>query len=414
MAKKSMDDLLKRRMSAAQQASELEVGNEAYETMFQAKADAAVPRFCELPINSLCPFRTADIGFHPYPPEKLRAFSQQLAEQGIYERIIVRPVPNSEQYEILAGHNRTRAWRLTGHQTIPAEVVEADDARAISIAVATNLLRRQDLTIIERGKAYKAMLDAQKCQGTRTDIRTSGENRQKFLTREIVADFFGVTEYEIRKAIKLAALIPPLADILENSPRKLPIACAELIADYDADSQRAFVEMCTIEGYTLNKATMKKIVHICPPPSAECKSLYEAWRQARADEELRRAAPPKKITFDRRKFAPYLDKVGNDKEIESLRSWWSSSWYGKNAAGAVMPIRSILPVSHRSKIRTIPVRRLSRRMNRKYAVQEPRIWRVLLTGNPQQHAKNRRICCPRIVKIALQELQNPRSQNRRN
>ena len=86
--------------------------------MFQAKADAAVPRFCELPINSLCPFRTADIGFHPYPPEKLRAFSQQLAEQGIYERIIVRPVPNSEQYEILAGHNRTRAWRLTGHQTI--------------------------------------------------------------------------------------------------------------------------------------------------------------------------------------------------------------------------------------------------------------------------------------------------------
>ncbi len=414
MAKKSMDDLLKRRMSAAQQASELEVGNEAYETMFQAKADAAVPRFCELPINSLCPFRTADIGFHPYPPEKLRAFSQQLSEQGIYERIIVRPVPNSEQYEILAGHNRSEAWRLTGHSTIPAEVVEADDARAISIAVATNLLRRQDLTIIERGKAYKAMLDAQKCQGTRTDIRTSGENRQKFLTREIVADFFGVTEYEIRKAIKLAALIPPLADILENSPRKLPIACAELIADYDADSQRAFVEMCTIEGYTLNKATMKKIVHICPPPSAECKSLYEAWRQARADEELRRAAPPKKITFDRRKFAPYLDKVGNDKEIESLRSWWSSSWYGKNAAGAVMPIRSILPVSHRSKIRTIPVRRLSRRMNRKYAVQEPRIWRVLLTGNPQQHAKNRRICCPRIVKIALQELQNPRSQNSRN
>ena len=95
MAKKSMDDLLKRRMSAAQQASELEVGNEAYETMFQAKSDAAAPRFCELPIKSLCPFRTADIGFHPYPPEKLRAFSQQLAEQGIYERIIVRPIPNS-------------------------------------------------------------------------------------------------------------------------------------------------------------------------------------------------------------------------------------------------------------------------------------------------------------------------------
>lgn len=319
MAKKSMDDLLKRRMSAAQQASELEVGNEAYETMFQAKADAAAPRFCELPINSLCPFRTADIGFHPYPPEKLRAFSQQLAEQGIYERIIVRPVPNSEQYEILAGHNRTEAWRLTGQSTIPAEVVEADDARAISIAVATNLLRRQDLTIIERGKAYRALLIESNRNGQRNvAYPTFGENRQRYNARKIVADFFGVTEYEIRKAIKLAALIPPLADILENSPRKLPIACAELIADYGADSQRAFVEMCTIEGYTLNKAAMQKIVHICPPPSAECQALYEAWRQARADEEMRRAAPPKKIAFDRRKFAPYLDKLNGDEDLEEL------------------------------------------------------------------------------------------------
>mgnify|MGYP002988289423 CR=1 FL=1 len=255
---------------------------------------------------------------HEKKPGKWKRACEQLAEQGIYERIIVRPVPNSEQYEILAGHNRTEAWRLTGHSTIPAEVVEADDARAISIAVATNLLRRQDLTIIERGKAYKAMLDAQKCQGTRTDIGTSGENRQKFLTREIVADFFGVTEYEIRKAIKLAGLIPPLADILENSPRKLPIACAERIADYDADSQRAFVEMCTIEGYTLNKAAMQSIVHTCPPPSAKHQNLFAAWRQARARETQRCAAQPKKISFDRRKFAPYLERMGSDKEIEEL------------------------------------------------------------------------------------------------
>ena len=325
MVKKSMDDLLKRRMSAAQQASELEVGNEAYETMFQAKADAAAPRFCELPIKSLCPFRTADIGFRPYPPEKLRAFSQQLAEQGIYERIIVRPIPNSEQYEILAGHNRTEAWRLTGHSTIPAEVVEADDARAISIAVATNLLRRQDLTIIERGKAYRALLDENNRHGQRnatpsstTFGETFGENRQRYNARKIVADFFGVTEYEIRKAIKLAALIPPLADILENSPRKLPIACAELIADYEADSQRAFVEMCTIEGYVLNKSTIQKIAHTCPPPSAEHQDIYAAWRQARADEEMRRAAPPKKIAFDRRKFAPYLDKLNGDEDLEEL------------------------------------------------------------------------------------------------
>ena len=332
-----MNDLLKKRMSATQQAAEIVVGDEAYETLFRGAPAPEASRFCELPMDKLRPFFTADIGFHPYPPEKLKAFSQQLAEQGIYERVIVRPIPDSNDYEILAGHNRTRAWQMTGHDMIPAEVVSADDARAVSIAVATNLLRRQDLTIIERGKAYRALLrennrhgqwDANQAETTFGDSRqkldgdsngeTFGENRQRYNARKIVADFFGVTEYEIRKAIKLAALIPPLADILENSPRKLPIACAELIADYEADSQRAFVEMCTIEGYVLNKSTIQKIAHTCPPPSAEHQDIYAAWRQARADEEMRRAAPPKKIAFDRRKFAPYLDKLTGDEDLEEL------------------------------------------------------------------------------------------------
>ena len=353
MAKRDMNDLLKRRMSATQQAAEIAVGDEAYETLFQGKPMLAASKFCDLPLKRLCPFFTADIGFHPYPPEKLKAFSQQLAEQGIYERIIVRPIPESEDYEILAGHNRTAAWRLTGHATIPAEVVDANDARAVSIAVATNLLRRQDLTIIERGKAYRALLDENNRHGQRdanqkettfgenrqklggaVDDLTSGENRQKlgaaddevtfgenrqrYNARKLVADFFGVTEYEIRKAIKLAGLIGPLAEILESTPRKLSIACAEMIADYDAATQQAFVEICSVEDYTLNKAAMQRIVHACPPPSASHQDIFAAWRQARARETQRRAAPPKKISFDRRKFAPYLERLGSDKEIEEL------------------------------------------------------------------------------------------------
>lgn len=337
MPKRDMNDLLKKRMSATQQAAEIVVGDEAYETLFRGAPAPETSRFCDLPIERLRPFFTADIGFRPYPPEKLKAFSQQLAEQGIYERVIVRPISGSNDYEILAGHNRTKAWQMSGHDMIPAEVVSADDARAVSIAVATNLLRRQDLTIIERGKAYRALLrennrhgqwDANQAETTFGDSRqklqegdtdsTFGENRQRYNARKLVADFFGVTEYEIRKAIKLAGLIGPLADILEDTPRKLPIACAELIADYDISTQQAFVEMCSIEDYTLNKAAMQSIVHTCPTPSAKHQDLFAAWRQARARETQRRAAPPKKISFDRRKFAPYLERLGSDKEIEEL------------------------------------------------------------------------------------------------
>lgn len=318
MAKSNnMKDLLKQRMSAAQQISEMEIGNRAYESLIDP-LPAAASTIRELPVDKLRPFFTTDIGFHPYSPEKLRAFAQQLLEQGLLERIIVRSIPGSDEYEILAGHNRTVAWRMAGHDTIPAEVVVANDARAIIIATATNLLRRQELTIIERGKAYKAMLEAKRRQGERTDLGTSGENRQKFLTREIVADFFGVTEYEIRKAVKLAGLIPPLADVLENNPRHLSLNCADMIADYDEASQEAFVEMCRIEGYRLNKATLNHITQKCPPPTADKQVIYAAWREARTAADKKRSAPSKKITFDRRKFAPYLEQIGSEAELEEM------------------------------------------------------------------------------------------------
>lgn len=193
---------------------------------------------------------TADIGFKPYSATKLAVFAEQLQVEGLLVRVIVRPSPLCQHYEILAGHNRVKAARLAGWATIPAEVVEADDERAIVIATSTNLIQRQGLTIIERGKTYKALLDAKNRNGQRNAaLETFGDNRQSYNARKLVAEFFGVTEYEIRKAVKL---------------------------------------------------------------------VFAAWREARDAAEKRLTAPPRKISFDRKQFAPYLDQFSNDREIEKL------------------------------------------------------------------------------------------------
>ena len=123
-------------MSATQQAAEIAVGDEAYETLFQGKPVLAASKILRFAARKALSFLYGGYWLSPISAGETKAFSQQLAEQGIYERIIVRPIPESEDYEILAGHNRTAAWRLTGHATIPAEVVDANDARAVSIAVA--------------------------------------------------------------------------------------------------------------------------------------------------------------------------------------------------------------------------------------------------------------------------------------
>ena len=335
MAKNKMNDLVKRRVAATQQASELQASDEAYEKLFQEPAPPSQASIRDLPLDKLHPFFTADIGFKPYSQAKLQAFAEQLSEEGLMVRIIVRPMVAGE-YEILAGHNRANAAKLAGWSTIPAEVVEADDARAIVIATSTNLIQRQGLSIIERGKAYSALLGAKNRQGYRTDMAgqtsgdsrqklgnkqhesTSGENRQKYSARALVAEFFGVTEYEIRKAIKLTQLIPELSDILENSPKQLNLACADLIADYDAASQQAFIEICSIDGYQINKAAVQHIVRRCPPPTAQRQDVFEAWRETREAMYKRLATPPKKISFNRKQFAPYLEKLGSDKELEKL------------------------------------------------------------------------------------------------
>ena len=314
-----MNEMLRKRMSATQQASEQQTGDAAYEQIFQMPVPQTETQFRDVPICKLRPFFTADIGFHPYPHTKLEAFAEELKENGLYERILVRPIAGTDEFEILAGHNRTAAAKLAGWTDIPATVMTVNDQRAISIAIATNLLRRQDLTIIERGKAYKALLDARnRCGQRNAAVETFGDNRQRYNARKIVAEFFGVTEYEIRKAVKLAQLIPPLAEIVENEPKKLNLACADLITDYDATTQAAFIEMCQIEDYALNRQTMVSIQAQCPPPSADQQAIYVAWREARAKEAQRAAAPLKKLSFDRKRFAPYLSKFKSDKEIEDL------------------------------------------------------------------------------------------------
>lgn len=238
MAKRNMNDLLKKRMSAAQQASGLQASEEAYQKIFREIPPACPATVCDLPLDKLVPFYTADIGFKPYPPSKLKALAEQISEEGLMVRIIVRPMVTGT-YEILAGHNRIHAAKLAGWTEIPAEVVDADDDRAIVIATSTNLIQRQELSIIERGKAYRALLDAKNRNGQRNAAleeqsfgdshqssantggrSTFGEKRQRYNARQLVAEFFGVTEYEIRKAIKLSQLIPELVIILEDRPKR--------------------------------------------------------------------------------------------------------------------------------------------------------------------------------------------------
>lgn len=289
--------------------------DQAYELLFGGKMSPPTgKKNARLPIEHLHPFHTANIGFKPYSEENLRALADDIAANGLIEAIKVRPIDNG--YEILSGHNRVAACKLLGWTEIPADIEPVSDDRAIVIATVTNLQRRQGLLPSERGWAYRALLNAQKRQGKRNDLinHTCGQNNHRLKTRDAVAAFFGVDVNQLRRMIRLTYLIWSLLDAVDE--RRLNLMCGVAISYYDEETQKLFLARLKTDDWQLTTATMQRIKKACPPPHVAATDLGKAWNLI--DAERLQRSKPKTISFDRKKFEPYLSKINNVQDLETM------------------------------------------------------------------------------------------------
>lgn len=319
MSKPNIASTLRQRAEAVTQVESVDAPksaeDQAYEVLFGGKLPPTQrKRTANLPIAQLCAFRTANIGFKPYSEENLRALADDIAANGLLEAIKVRPF--GDRYEILSGHNRVAACKLLGWTEILADIEPVDDDRAIVIATVTNLQRRQGLLPSERGWAYRALLDAQKRQGKRNDLinHTCGQNDHMLKTRDTVAAFFGVDVNQLRRMIRLTYLIGSLLEAVDD--RRLNLMCGVAISYYDEETQNLFLERLQTDHWQLPVAAMQRIKKACPPPHVAAGDLGKACNRIEA-ERLERSKP-RKISFNRKKFEPYLSKISSDRELEAL------------------------------------------------------------------------------------------------
>ncbi len=89
--------------------------------------------------------------------EDLSELMQSIRELGVIEPLVVRPLPENEQYEILAGDRRWRAAQQAGVKQVPVVVYDVDDRTAAAIALVENL-QRKDLNAIEEARALERLL----------------------------------------------------------------------------------------------------------------------------------------------------------------------------------------------------------------------------------------------------------------
>lgn len=149
--------------------------------------------------------------FHPIEGEKWEEFVGSIKAHGILTPLIIRKLQESEgtrEYEILAGHNRTRGAIEAGLSKVPCIIVKVDDVEA-SVIVATTNAQRENTTELEWAWAYRVTYEAlKKPTGRRKENGTQSGNHLKDSkkTIEIVAEKYGVGKNTIARKIRLTYL----------------------------------------------------------------------------------------------------------------------------------------------------------------------------------------------------------------
>ena len=108
----------------------------------------------KLPIYKVEP--NPDQPRHDFDEEELQALADSIEEHGIIQPLTVREL-NSGYYQIIAGERRWRAARLAKLQEVPVVIIEADDKKAMELALIENL-QRQDLNPVEEAMGYRSLM----------------------------------------------------------------------------------------------------------------------------------------------------------------------------------------------------------------------------------------------------------------
>lgn len=127
-----------------------------------------------------------------FDEEELQALADSINVHGIIQPLTVREMPNG-YYQIIAGERRWRAARMANLSDVPAVIIEADDKKAMELALIENL-QRQDLNPLEEALGYQTLMN------------------EYSLTQEEAAGRVGKSRPAVANALRLLGLCPEVQE----------------------------------------------------------------------------------------------------------------------------------------------------------------------------------------------------------
>ena len=165
-----------------------------------------------IPVSKIHPFEG-----NPYKVldnEEMNNLICSIQEQGILTPIIIRPIENTDEYEVISGHRRLHATVKAGMKEVPAFIYAVTRDEAAIMLVDSNL-HREHILPSEKAFAYKLKLEAIKRQGERTDL-TSSQVATKFDSATEIGNITGESRDKVYRYIRLTNLIPELLQLVDE------------------------------------------------------------------------------------------------------------------------------------------------------------------------------------------------------
>lgn len=182
-----------------------------------------------------------------FDEESLTELSASIAEMGVLQPILVRPLEDGS-FELIAGERRWRAAQRAGLTTIPAVVRLTDDVSSVEQALVENL-HRQDLTALEEAAAYQQLLD------------------EFELTHDQIATRVGKSRSAITNSLRLLGLPPAVQHLLADGQLSAGHGRA-LLGTPDRARQEQLAREAAAGGWSVRMVEDAVRVEHGPPPSA--------------------------------------------------------------------------------------------------------------------------------------------------
>ena len=227
-----------------------------------------------------------------FAEEELDALAESIRIHGIIQPLTVRLLPNG-YYQIIAGERRWRAARLAGLSQVPVVVIEADDRKAMELALIENL-QRADLNPIEEAEGYQQLIS------------------QYGMTQEQAAERVGKSRPAVANALRLLSLGPEILKLVEAGTISAGHARALLVLKTDGERMAVAQKVQNLSlSVRQTEALCKKMAK--PPKEAPKEAPVAVDYVAECEKELKRTlGRGVRIVDGKRKGHIELEYYGQD------------------------------------------------------------------------------------------------------